>query len=152
MTAVLRLLSRRGEPSRRVRRVFVVFGALVMPLTGVMTLMRELGIPRDAGWIIYAGLLVGVGAPLLVLQEFRRNVIRRGNTDERERQRRNEAYRISYRIVEIAIPLGLLAGLVLHGVTGRVVDLWPAIYFPFFFYVVFLPYAIFAWREPNAAD
>lgn len=151
MAAVLKLLSRRGEPSRRVRRMFVVFGALLMPLTGVMPLVRELGILRDTGWIIYAMLLVGVGAPLLVLGEFRRNVMRRGNTDERERQRRNEAYRISYRIVEVAVPLGFVAGLALDGATA-LVDLWPAIYFPFLFYVIFLPYAVFAWREPDAAD
>jgi len=131
--------------------MFVVFGALLMPLSGVMTQMRELGIPQDVGWIIYASLLVGVGAPLLVLGEFRRNVIRRGNTDERERQRRNEAYRISYRIVEIAIPFGLLAALVLNGGIEPV-DLWPALYFSLFFYVLFLPYAVFAWREPDAAD
>ena len=131
--------------------MFVVFGALLMPLTGVLTQMRELGIPQDVGWIIYASLLVGVGAPLLVLGEFRRNVIRRGNTDERERQRRNEAYRISYRIVEIAIPFGLIIALVLNGGTERV-DLWPALYWSLFFFVLFLPYAVFAWREPDAAD
>lgn len=152
MTAVLRLLSRRGEPSRRTRRAIVVLATLVTPLTGVVTQMRELGVPRDVGWIVFAAVLVVVGTPLLVLQEFRRNVIRRASTDERERQRRNEAYRISYRIVELAIPLGVVAALLLEWALNPFPAPWMTLYLPIFMYVIFLPYAVFAWREPDAAD
>lgn len=152
MTAVLRLLSRRGEPSRRTRRAIVVLAVLVTPLTGVVTQMRELSVPRDVGWIVFVAVLVVAGTPLLVLQEFRRNVIRRGNTDERERQRRNEAYRISYRIVEIAVPLGLLVGVTLEWALNPLPAPWMALYFPIFMYVIGLPYMVFAWREPDAAD
>ena len=151
MTAVLRLLSRRGEPSRRTRRLVVVLAVLLTPFTGAVTQMRELGVPRDIGLIVFAVVIVGVGTPLLALQEFRRNVIRRGSTDERERQRRDEAYRISYRILEYAVPLGLLVGLILDSVRF-LPQYWGTLYFPIFTYVIFLPYMVFAWREPDAVS
>lgn len=146
MTAVLRLLSRRGEPSRRVRRFFVVWAVVSIP---ALALLSETW-PRAAGLpllIVSAALFL---LPILVIQEFRRNVFKRKNADERERQRRDDAYRLSYRIVELSLPLGFLVPIYAREL-DRIPEWWFLVWFPILYYVVFLPYMVFAWREPDGA-
>jgi hypothetical protein len=145
MTAFLRLLSRRGEPSRRVRRMMVAFAAAAIPALALITFAA----PRDLRLLI----LVGGGAvllvPLIVVTEFRRNVFKRANADERERRRRDEAYRLSYRVVEYAVPLvALLFAFRLEFHESS----WLPVWFVAFQYVIFLPYMFFAWREPDVVD
>ena len=154
MTAILKLLSRRGEPSQAVRRATVVLALIVIPaLPATLFLSSREHWPHPAGLLVF---IVGVAAysvPLLVLQEFRRNVMRRSSADERERTRRDQAYRISYRIVEYAMPVGLLALLWFQDAMAATVSSNAGLLFlAIFGYVIFLPYAVFAWREPDAAD
>jgi hypothetical protein len=144
MIAVLRLLSRRGEPTRAERRTLVVLSALAIGLVGVLMLNA----PRGSGAVMILGVILLLIVPLYALQEFRRNVFKRSNADERETQRRNDAYRISYRIVEFAVPLGFIVGSLLDSaITDRN---WMWVYMPVLGYLIFLPYMVFAWREPDA--
>jgi hypothetical protein len=148
MTAVLRLLSRRGEPSRRVRRAMVAFGAVSIPALVVLMVAGA----REVGLGLLVVLVVLLMAPLVIVTEFRRNVFRRKNADERERQRRNDAYRLSYRFVEwgVAVVALLFAfSQWLEAIPGW--D-WFGVWLLSMWYVIFLPYMIFAWREPDAVD
>lgn len=149
MTAVLRLLSRRGEPSRRVRRAMVAFGVLSIPALVVLTTVAG---PREVGLALMAVLAALLLVPLVVVTEFRRNVFKRKDADERERQRRNDAYRLSYRVVEYGVAVVALLfafSQVLEQIPGW--D-WFGVWLLSMWYVIFLPYMIFAWREPDAMD
>jgi len=145
MTAVLRLLSRRGEPTRGERRALVVFAALAIAVIGVLMLNA----PRGSGALVVLAVALVLTVPLYALQEFRRNVFKRANADERERQRRNDAYRLSYRVIEFALPL--VAFLFIWGPAIEDSD-WIAVWLSGFSFVVFLPYMVFAWREPDIVD
>jgi hypothetical protein len=154
MMAIRTLLSRRGEPNRRVRRVIVLVSMAAIPITvaAVMVIARARW-PLPLGLLAFIAPLVLVSIPLLVLSEFRRNVIRGSHPDERERQRRDEAYRISYRIVEVSVPIGLFLALLFPDQVAAIWSFeWFLIYWPLFGYLIFLPYAVFAWREPDAVD
>ena len=154
MVGMRTLFSRHGEPNRRTRRVIVLVSLAALPLTVavVMIIAREPW-PLPVWLLATVGPLVFLSIPLLALTEFRRNVIRRSHPDERERQRRDAAYRISYRIVELSVPLALF-GVILFG--DQVAAIWSydwfLIYWPLFGYLIFLPYAVFAWQEPDAVD
>jgi uncharacterized membrane protein len=154
VTGLATLLSRRGEPSRRARRFIVVFAFAVMPLTvAALWLTGEVGWPLPLGLLAFVLLLTALTLPLLALQDFRRNVMRRTVTDERERARRDEAYRISYRIVEIAVVLGLIAVAIFRDQIAAIIAVdWFLVFWPLYGYLIFLPYAVFAWREPDAVD
>ena len=145
MTAVLRLLSRRGEPNRGERRAIVVFAAVAIAGIGVVMLNS----PRGSGALIVLAIALVLTVPLYALQEFRRNVFKRANADERERTRRDEAYRLSYRVIEFALPIGFLAIAWSPDFQGS--D-WIPVGFAAFSYVIFLPYMVFAWREPDSLD
>jgi len=152
--AIRTLLSRQGEPNRRVRRVFVLVSLAAIPITvaAVMIIARAPW-PLPVWLLGSVVVLVFLSIPLLVLSEFRRSVIRGSHPDERERQRRDEAYRISYRIVEVSVPLGLLAVLLFRDQVAAIWSYdWFLIYWPLFGYLIFLPYAVFAWREPDPVD
>lgn len=154
MMAMRTLLSRHGEPNRRVRRVIVLVSVAANPITvaAVMVIARARW-PLPVGLLAFVAPLVLVSIPLLVLSEFRRNVIRGSHPDERERQRRDEAYRISYRIVEVSVPLGLFVVFLFRDQVAAIWSYdWFLIYWPLFGYLIFLPYAVFAWREPDAVD
>src|SRR3990170_3707140 len=104
------LFSRRREPSRRSRRALVVASAVLIALVPMsLAWGSRVDLPHPIGLVAFVVPLVVLSIPLLAIQEFRRNVIRRSLPDERERQRRDEAYRISYRIIELAPVVGLLA-------------------------------------------
>jgi hypothetical protein len=145
MTGVLRLLSRRGEPTRAERRAIIVVAAVAIAAIGVLMLNS----PRGSGALMVLAMALLLAVPLYALQEFRRNVFKRKNADERERQRRDEAYRLSYRVIEFALPLGFL-------VVAWSPDLpagdWIGVWLAAFSYVIFLPYMFFAWREPDSVD
>ncbi len=145
MTAVLRLLSRRGEPSRAERRGIVVFAALTIAATGAFMLFAD---PHGSAALVLLVLTLVVAVPpLFALEQFRRNVFGRANADERERQRRDDAYRLSYRVVQAA--LGVLPLLLVLSPEIERRD-WVTAWFVAFGYVNFLPYMVFAWREPDA--
>lgn len=146
MTAVLRLLSRRGEPSRRMRQAMVAFGAVSIPALVVLVVAG----PREVGLGLFVVLVLLLMAPLVIVTEFRRNLFRRENVDERERQRRNDAYRLSYRVVEyggVVVALLFAFSHLLEAIPGW--D-WFGVWLVSMWYVVFLPYMVFAWREPDA--
>jgi len=144
---MLRMLSRRGEPSRDERRIIVTLAAAGIGAVLPVTLIT----PRGAGVVIAFLSLAVLAVPLYALQEFRRNVIRRANADERERRRRDEAYRLSYRVIEYGMPLTALV-LIFSDELGRIPGWqWSTLWLVVFGYVIFLPYMIFAWREPEAA-
>jgi len=143
---MLRLLSRRGEPSRRVRRAMVAFGVFSIPALVVLMVGGEVHLG------LLVALVVPLMAPLLIITEFRRNIFRRENADERERQRRNDAYRLSYRVVEYGVAVVALLfafSQLLEQIPGW--D-WFGVWLLSMWYVIFLPYMIFAWREPDAMD
>jgi hypothetical protein len=146
------LLSRRGEPSRRVRRFIVVVAFAVIPLTApLLWLTAQLDWPWQLRLPASLAVLVAFVIPLLALQDFRRNVMRRAFPDERERRQRDEAYRISYRIVELALPASLLVVALFRDPLGAVLAVdWYLVFWPIYAYLIFLPYAVFAWREPDA--
>lgn len=148
------LLSRRGEPSRRSRRALVVAsGASIALVPTFLAFSTRADLPDPIGLLAFVLPLVLVAIPLLALTHFRRNVIRRGLPDERERQRRDEAYRISYRIIELAVVVGLLAAAVLREQLAAILAYdWSIILWPIYGYLIILPYAVFAWREPDAVD
>jgi Ca2+/Na+ antiporter len=155
MVGIGTLLSRRGEPSRRVRRLMVIAGMAVIPfaLWVPNLLIRTVEWHGALEFLAFIAWLLIVTAPLLVLQEFRRNLIRRHDADERERQRRDQAYRLSYWIVLwglILAPAGVI--LLYHQLHGLVGGEWYLIYWPLVWYAIFLPYMVFAWREPDAAE
>ena len=145
MTAIRRFLSREGEPTRGQRRTLVVVCAIAIALTGVLLLNS----PHGPGALIVLGVILLLSVPLYALQSFRRNVFKRSNPDERERQRRNDAYRISYRILEFALPVGLFVAVWFD--VPVTPERWLWVYLPLIWYVIFLPYMVFAWREPDAA-
>ena len=154
MIGLTTLLSRRGEPSRRARRIIVVVAFAVIPLAvAALWLTAEVEWPWPPGLLAFVGLLVALSLPLLALQDFRRNVMRRTVTDERERARRDEAYRISYRIVEIGFVLGFLAVALFRDQIAAIIAVdWFFVVWPLYGYLIFLPYAVFAWREPDAVE
>jgi hypothetical protein len=154
MMVMRTLFSRHGEPNRRMRRIIVLVSLAAIPITvaAVMIIARARW-PLPVGFLAFVAPLVFVSIPLLALTEFRRNVIRRSHPDERERQRRDAAYRISYRIVELSVPLGLLTVILFRDQVAAIWSYdWFLIYWPLFGYLIFLPYAVFAWREPDAVD
>lgn len=147
-------LSRRGEPSQRVRRLTVVASAVAVPLSlwTPMLVIRRLGIDARLELVILLVLVLLLAMPLLVVQEYRRNVFRRKDADERERVRRNEAYAISYRAVQWALIIApVLVILLYHQLHGLFGGQWFLIYWPLVWYAIFLPYMVFAWREPDVA-
>lgn len=148
------LLSWRGEPSRRARRALVVAsGVLIALVPTFLAFSARAEFPHPFGLLAFVLPLVVLAIPLLALTHFRRNVIRRGLPDERERQRRDEAYRISYRIIELATVVGLLAVPLLREQLAAILAYdWFVIFWPTYGYLVILPYAVFAWREPDAVD
>lgn len=148
MTALLRLLSRRGEPSRRVRRVLVVLAGVAIAAIGPILVM----LPREAGLLVMVGLVGLLSVPLYALSEFRRTVFRGKNPDERERQRRGDAYRLSYRVVEYGVLLVALLFAFSHELARIPGWDWFAVWFIAFGYVFFLPSMVFAWREPDVVD
>jgi len=154
MIGMRTLLSRRGEPRRRTRRVMVVAALVAIPLVPAALMVTRLADwPHPIGLLAIVLALFLFSIPLLALQEFRRNVIRRGLPDERERQRRDEAYRISYRIIELSPVLGLLMVIMFRDEMAAILSYdWFLIFFPIYGYLVFLPYAVFAWREPDVVD
>ena len=77
-------------------------------------------------------------------------MFKRANADERERQRRNDAYRLSYRVIEYSMPL--VAFLFFLWAPQIEDSDWIAVWFVTFSFVVFLPYMVFAWREPDVVD
>lgn len=145
MTALLRLLSRRGEPTRDERRALVIFSGLAIAVIGVLMLNS----PRGSGALLWLAVTLVLVVPLYALQEFRRNVFKRANADERERQRRNDAYRVSYRVIELALPL--VPVLFIWGPSIEGSD-WIAVWLSGFSFVIFLPYMVFAWREPDVLE
>lgn len=154
MAALRTLLSRNGEPSQRMRRIVVVaaFAAIPISVTALFVGGRA-GWPHPIGLIFFVVVMLVVSVPLLALSEFRRNLIGRRHPDERERQRRDEAYRISYRIVEVAAILGMVAVANWRDDIARIASIdWGLLFFPLWGYLIFLPYAVFAWREPDAVD
>ena len=148
------ILARHGEPSRRVRRIIVLVSLAAIPVTVAAVMIIARAAWPTLVWLLATIAVLGVlTIPLLVLSEFRHNVIRGSHPDERERQRRDEAYRISYRIVEVSVPLGLFVVLLFRDQVAAIWSYeWFLIYWPLFGYLIFLPYAVFAWREPDAAD
>jgi hypothetical protein len=148
MTAVLRLLSRRGEPSRRARRILVVLAVI-----GIVALpLILMAWPYEAGLLGLLLLVAIIVVPVYALQEFRRNIIRRANADERERQRRDDAYRLSYRIIELGVVLVPVL-FIFRGALARIPGWdWFNLWLPLYGLVIFLPYMVFAWREPDIAD
>lgn len=148
MTAVLRLMSRRGEPSRRVRRMLVVLAVLAIPGLAVLTATG----PRQIGLALMVVLVALLFVPLIVLTEFRRNIFRGKGADERERQRRDDAYRFSYRIVELSMPLAFLVPIFARELDRIPGWDWLVVLMPLVYYVLFLPYMVFAWREPDSLD
>lgn len=154
MIGLATLLSRRGEPSRRGRRIIVVVAFAVIPLAvAAAWLTPEIEWPWPLGLLTFVVLLIAFILPLLALQDFRRNVMRRSLADERERRRRDEAYRISYRTVELAIPVSFFAVALFRDQIATVlaVDGF-LIFWPLYGYLLLLPYAVFAWREPDAVE
>lgn len=147
MDAVLRLLSRRGEPSRRTRRILVVLSVVAIVAVGFTMLEAPSARERLPLMILIA---IVATVPLYAVSEFRRNVLRRGDADERERARANEAYRTSYRIVEI----GLLSIALVFAFAEWFESLpgwdWFVVWIVGIWLVIFLPYFVFAWREPDA--
>lgn len=154
MTGLATLLSRRGEPSRRARRFIVVVAFAGIPLAAAaLWLTAEVDWPWPLGLGVILAVLVALCLPLLALQDFRRNVMRRTHADERERRRRDEAYRISYRIVEIGVVFGFLAMALFRDQIAAIIALdWFLVVWPLYGYLLLLPYAVFAWREPDAVD
>jgi hypothetical protein len=154
VTGLATLLSRRGEPSRRARRVIVVAAFAVIPLAAAtLWLTADVEWPWPVGLLAFLAVLIALCLPLLALQDFRRNVMRRRHADERERQRRDEAYRISYRIVELGVVVGFGVFAFFRDQIAAIIALdWYLIVWPLYGYLIFLPYAVFAWREPDAAD
>jgi hypothetical protein len=75
----------------------VAFGVFSIPALVVLMVGGEVHLG------LLVALVVPLMAPLLIITEFRRNIFRRENADERERQRRNDAYRLSYRVVEYGV-------------------------------------------------
>jgi hypothetical protein len=154
MAGIRTLLSRDGEPSQRARRIIVVVAFVAIPLAVVtLAVSARADWPHPLGLLSFVLPLLLVSIPLLALQEFRRNVMRRSLPDERERQRRDEAYRISYRIVEVGPLIAILAVLWWRDEIAGILALdWFLIWGPIWGYLIFLPYAVFAWREPDALD
>jgi MFS family permease len=154
VTGLATLLSRRGEPSRRARRLIVIVAFAVIPLAvAALWLTADVDWPWQLGLPFFLAVLAALCLPLLALQDFRRNVMRRPLADERERRRRDEAYRISYRIVEIGVVVGFLAVGVFRDEIAAIIALdWYLVVWPLYAYLIFLPYAVFAWREPDAVD
>ena len=132
----------------------MVVAFAVIPLAvAALWLTAEVEWPWPPGLLAFVGLLVALSLPLLALQDFRRNVMRRTVTDERERARRDEAYRISYRIVEIGFVLGFLAVALFRDQIAAIIAVdWFFVVWPLYGYLIFLPYAVFAWREPDAVE
>lgn len=147
------LLSRRGEPSRRVRRLMVAASIIAVPLAWWVPALIIPTLDWHGGleFLTFVAWLVIVTFPLLVLQEFRRNVIRRDDADERERRRRDEAFRLSYWAIVWGLLLVPLA-LAINGLAGIVDIDWFLLYWPLVWYAVFLPYLVLAWREPDAVE
>jgi hypothetical protein len=149
------LFSLRREPSLPVRRLLVIVGFAGMAAwLGATVWLDRLELGRGERFGVAMVLLAVVSLPLLVLQQFRGNAARRNDPplDEREVQRRESAFRISYRIVEVALVVGMLivAYLWINEATlpfDAGLAVWIA-----YGYVIFLPSAVFAWREPDAAD
>jgi protein-S-isoprenylcysteine O-methyltransferase Ste14 len=80
MTAVRRLMSRRGEPSRRARRILVVVAVLAIPLVlATLQILDRLDWSPGPHLIAIALILIAFSVPLLALQEFRRNLMRRND-------------------------------------------------------------------------
>lgn len=154
MMVMRTLFSRHGEPNRRMRRVIVLVSLAAIPVTvAAVMIVARAPWPLPVWLLATVALLGFLSIPLLVLSEFRRNVIRGSHPDERERQRRDEAYRISYRIVEVSVPLGLFVVFLFRDQVAAIWSYeWFLIYWPLFGYLIFLPYAVFAWREPDAVD
>ena len=131
----------------------VASGVLIALVPTWLAFSSRADLPHPIGLVAFVLPLVVLSVPLLALQKFRRNVIRRSLPDERERQRRDEAYRISYRLIELAPVLGLMAVAVFREELAAIVAYdWFLVLWPIYGYLVVLPYAVFAWREPDAAD
>lgn len=143
------LLSRRAEPSRRTRRIIVAASIVGIPLVALTpAIAAPLRLSKDL-WVVAA---IAVLIPLWVLSEYRRGIVRRDTADERERQRRNDAYRISYRIIEWSIPFVALGVVFRDPIAFVIGGDWWLLYLVTYGYVAFLPYMVFAWREPDAVD
>ena len=148
MNAVLRFISRRGEPSRRTRRLLVALSVLAIVALGLTMAGPWSGREGVPGLLLVA--VLGL-VPLYAVQEFRRNVLRRKDADEREAARRNDAYRISYRIVELGIPVVALVFLFIDWLDPFPLWDWLGVWFGGICLILFMPYLLFAWREPDAA-
>jgi hypothetical protein len=147
------LLSRRREPSQRVRRAIVAAaGVGILVIAAAPVLSEPLDMPRQLGLLLWLIAFVVVSVPLWLLSEYRRGVVRRDTADERERQRRNDAYRISYRIIEWSVPFVALGVVFREAIGSLIQDEWIVLYILLYGYVAFLPYMVFAWREPDAAE
>ncbi len=149
MTTILRRLSAGREPGRRLRRALVILGAFSIPATAAFVHAR----PPGLDLVLSIAVLALLGAPLVAISLFRRDPFRRKDVDERERQRRDEAYRISYRILQLALAVGFIVVGILVLFAGSWIDeAWGWLTVTTLWYVVFLPYLVFAWREPDSLD
>jgi hypothetical protein len=147
------LVSRSTEPDRRTRRLIIGASIVLIPVAVIALEMAAiLRLPQPFGLLAGALLIALISLPLAVITAFRRNVMRRSNADERERRRRDEAYRISYRIIEVAVVIGFL---IMVGFRNEVAAILShdafVVAWPLYGYLLFLPYMVFAWREPDAA-
>ena len=148
MTSIHRLLAAGREPTRRFRRAVVVLGAISIPATAAFLYAR----PPGLDILLSIALLALLVAPLFVLGAYRRDPFRRSDVDERERQRRDETYRISYRILQPALAAVLIGGVLLHLLARPWFDqAWGPLILTGLWYVSFLPHMVFAWREPDGA-
>ncbi|MPZ15393.1 MAG: hypothetical protein GEU73_13375 [Chloroflexi bacterium] len=153
MMAMRSPLSRRDEPSRLVRRLLVIAGIVIVPfLAAGPRLLDPLGWTRGEAFIVWLGLLVVGCLPFLALARFRRDVFSRKDLDATERERRDDAYRLSYRIVTwglALVPFGFLLRDRIAPLIGR--D-WFLVYAAALLYISMLPSLVYAWREADAAD
>jgi hypothetical protein len=153
MSGIRTLLSRGGEPTRRTRRLIVAATVIAIPL-GVwfpMLAIRRLEWPIGLELLVFLVVLLAFAVPMLILQEFRRNILGRDDLDRRERQRRYEAYEVSYRVLQWGLILVIPGTFLIRGQLAAFLgDDAFLVYWPVVWYVIFLPYLALAWREPDA--
>lgn len=118
-----------------------------------MLVMRELAWPIGLELLVFLVVLLAFSVPMLILQEFRRNILGRDDPDPRERQRRYEAYEVSYRVLQWGLIL-LIPGtfLIRDQIAALVGNDAFLVYWPLVWYAIFLPYLAVAWREPDASE
>lgn len=155
MAGIRTLLSRGGEPTRRTRRLIVAATVIAIPL-GVwvpMLFLRRFDLPSGVELLVFLGVLLAFSVPMLMLEGFRRNILGGEELDRRERQRRYEAYEVSYRVLQWSLIL-LIPGtfLVRDQIAALVGNDAFLVYWPLVWYVIFLPYLALAWREPDAPE